>query len=437
MIDIHSCMNIKYAACFSASLPSCPHLLYMYTSGALRRTGKRFPVKKKNVSAAVTVMIASALLAACDGEAPQQQMPPAAVTVVTLKAAPVTLTRELPGRTNPFLVAEVRPQVSGIVTKQLFTEGGMVEAGEPLYQLDDATYRAEHNSAKAQLARAKATLESARLTAERMAELVKTGAVSTQENDNAIAALRGAEADVGVAEAAVASTAVVLGYARINAPISGQVGKSSVTKGALVTANQAEPLATVQQLDPMYVDLTQSASELLALRKQIAAGTLTATNDVPVTILLEDGTRYAQPGKLKFAEATVDPSTGSFLLRVVVPNPDHILLPGMYVRAVVSSGMRQNAILVPQQGIARDPKGNTTAMVVNAEGVAEMRPVKVNRTIGDQWLIDEGLAPGDRVIVEGLQKVRPGAPVQAQERGEQPPANAQQPAAPEAAAGEQ
>ena len=386
---------------------------------------------KKKISAA-GLLLASGLLAACgEGGAPQQQMPPAAVTVVTLKAEPVTLTRELPGRTNPYLVAEVRPQVSGIIAKQLFTEGGIVKAGQPLYQLDDATYRAEHNSAKAQLARAEATLESAQLTAKRTAELVKTGAVSAQENDNAIAALRQAEADVGVAKAAVENTRVMLGYARINAPIGGQVGKSSVTQGALVTANQAEPLVTVQQNDPLYVDLTQSASELLELRRQVAAGTLTAPDNVPVTILLEDGTRYPHPGTLKFAEATVDPSTGSFLLRVVVPNPDRLLLPGMYVRAVISNGVRNNAILVPQQGIARDPKGNTTAMIVNAEGVAQVQPVKVNRTVGDKWLIDDGLAAGDRVIVEGLQKVRPGAPVQATEAGTDQPQQQPQPDATE------
>lgn len=374
----------------------------------------------KKKARAASAVLACAMLAACEGDAPPPQMPPAAVTVVTLKAEPVTLTRELPGRTNPYLVAEVRPQVTGIVAKQLFTEGGMVKAGQPLYQLDDATYRAEYNSAKAQLARAEATLESAELTAKRVAELVKTGAVSAQENDNAIAALRQAEADVGVAQAAVESTRVTLGYARINAPISGQVGKSSVTQGALVTANQPQALVTVQQIDPLYVDLTQSASELLELRQQVAAGKLTVPDDVPVTILLEDGTRYAHPGTLKFTEATVDPSTGSFLLRVAVPNPDGLLLPGMYVRAVISNGVRKDAILVPQQGIQRDPKGNTTAMIVNAEGLAQVQPVKVNRTVGDKWLIDDGLVAGDRVIIEGLQKVAPGAPVQPSEAGAQP-----------------
>lgn len=360
----------------------------------------------------VAFLLVTPLLSACGEQSAQQQMPPPAVTVVTLDAGPVTLTRELPGRTNPFLVAEVRPQVSGVIKEQLFTEGGEVEAGQPLYQLDDAAYRAEFNSARAQLARAEATLHSARLTAERTAELVSTGAVSTQQNDNAVAALRQAEADVAVAEAAVASARVVLDYARIVSPIDGRIGRSTVTKGALVTANQPEPLATVQQLDPIYVDLNQSATELLELRRQLQAGTLKRAGDVPVTLLFEGGTRYPHPGKLKFAEVTVDPSTGSSLLRVVVPNPEYTLMPGMYVRAVVTSGVRENAVLVPQQGITRDPKGNTTAMIVNEEGMVEARQVKVNRTIGDQWLVDEGLSAGDRVIVEGLQKIQPGAPVQ-------------------------
>jgi membrane fusion protein (multidrug efflux system) len=341
--------------------------------------------------------------------------PPAEVTVVTLKPETVTLTRELPGRINAFLVAEVRPQVNGIVKERLFTEGERVKAGQPLYQLDDATYRAEHASARAALTRAKASLESARLTAKRSEALARIDAVSRQDNENAIAALRLAEADVAAAEAALQGTQVTLGHARIDSPISGQIGKSTVTQGALVTANQAVPLATVQQLDPVYADLTQSSSELLQLRKELAAGTLTSTRDVPVTILLEDGAPYSHDGKFTFADVTVDPATGSFLLRVLVPNPDNILLPGMYVRAVVSVGERQNALLVPQQGVARDPKGNTTAMVVSKEGTAEQRAVQTSRTIGDKWLVDGGLAAGDRVIVEGLQKIRPGAPVNASE----------------------
>ena len=360
----------------------------------------------------------SIALAACSGtEAPPPQAA-TPVTVVTLKSETVTLTRELPGRTSAFLIAEVRPQVSGIVGRRLFTEGGLVKAGQPLYQLDDATYRASAASARAQLARAEATLTAARLSARRSAELVKVDAISRQDNDNTQAAQKQAEAEVGAARAALDAANVTLGYARIASPISGRIGKSSVTQGALVTANQAVPLATVQQLDPINVDLTQSSSELLELRKGLAAGTLGKADEMPVTILLEDGTAYSHQGKLAFSEVTVDPSTGSFALRVEVENPDHVLLPGMYVRAVLGSGVRQNAVLVPQQGIARDPKGNTTAMVVGKDGKAELRPVRVSQTIGNKWLVESGLKAGDKVIVEGLQKIQPGAAVQATEKAQ-------------------
>jgi membrane fusion protein (multidrug efflux system) len=369
-------------------------------------------------SLAVAVL-GSLVLAACErpATAPAAGMPPAQVTVVTLKTQPVTLTRELPGRANASLVAEVRPQVNGIVKRRLFTEGGMVKPGQSLYQLDDATYQADLASAKAALARAQATLNTARLNAKRTAELVKIDAVSRQDNENATAALLQAEADVKAAQAAVQRNSIVLDYARISAPIGGRIGKSSVTQGALVTANQPTALATVQQVDPIHVDLTQSASELLQLRKELAAGTLTATRDVPVTILMEDGSRYPHPGKLAFADLSVDPATGSYTLRVTVPNPDQMLLPGMYLRAVVSSGKRADGVLVPQRGVTRDPKGNATAMVVNKDGKVESRQIKVSQTIGDQWLVESGLAAGDRVIVEGLQKIGPGMPVQASEAG--------------------
>lgn len=369
-------------------------------------------------SATVAVFALGVLLGGCgepESAAPPQGMAPPEVTVVALEPQDVVLTRELPGRTTPFLVAEVRPQASGIVQRRIFTEGTVVKAGQPLYQLDDASYRAELASAKAAVARAQATLNSAQLNARRTAELAKIDAVSRQDNENAIAALAQAKADLQSSQAAVRSAEIVLGYARINSPITGRIGKSSVTQGALVTANQPVALATVQQLDPIYVDLTQSASELLQLRRELAAGTLNETRDVPVAILLEDGSRYPQDGKLTFADVTVDPATGSFLLRVLVPNPDHLLLPGMYVRAVVSVGERPDAILVPQQGVTRDPKGNATAMVVGADGKVELRTVQTSRTIGDRWLVDAGLAAGDRVIVEGLQRVQPGAQVQATE----------------------
>jgi membrane fusion protein (multidrug efflux system) len=368
------------------------------------------------------VIVGLATVAGCGNQesAPQGRgaMP---VTVVTLATAPVVLRRELPGRTTPYLVAEVRPQVNGIVKQRLYTEGSAVTAGQPLYQLDDATYQADLASAKAALARAEATLNTARLNARRSADLFAINAVSKQDDENAAAALKQGEADVAAAAAAVRSAEVFLGYARIKAPIGGRIGRSSVTQGALVTANQDEPLATVQQLDPIYVDLTQSSAEWLALRRELAAGRLEGTQDMPVAIVLEDGTPYAQSGKLAFSEVSVDPTTGSFALRVVVPNPEHILLPGMYVRAIVGTGTRQSGLLVPQQGIARDPKGHTTAMVVGQDGKVAVRPVRVSQPIGDKWLVEEGLAAGDRVIVEGLQKVQPGATVQPTEAGTTPP----------------
>ncbi len=377
---------------------------------------------------AVFVLVGLTGVAACGSpeNAPQGRgaMP---VTVVTLATAPVVLHRELPGRTTPYLVAEVRPQVSGIVKQRLYTEGTAVKAGQPLYQLDDATYRADLASAKAALARAEATLNTARLNSRRSADLFAINAVSKQDDENAAAALKQGEADVAAAAAAVRSAEVILGYARITAPIDGRIGKSSVTQGALVTANQDAPLATVQQLDPIYVDLTQSSAEWLALRRELAAGRLDGSQNMPVAIVLEDGTPYAQSGKLAFSEVSVDPTTGSFALRVVVPNPEHILLPGMYVRAIVGTGTRQSGLLVPQQGIARDPKGHTTAMVVGQDGKVEVRPVRVSQAIGDKWLVEEGLAAGDKVIVEGLQKVQPGATVQPTEAGAAPPTPAQKP----------
>lgn len=344
--------------------------------------------------------------------------PPAEVGVVVLQAQSVTLTRELAGRTSPYLVAEVRPQVTGIVKQRLFTEGGLVKAGQPLYQLDDATYRADAASARAGLARAEAALNVASLKAKRSKELLAIAAVSQQDYDAVVAALQQAEADVLAANAALQRAEVVLAYARISAPIAGRIGKSSVTPGALVTANQADALATVQQLDPIYVDVTKSSSELLELRRQVAAGRLEEANDLPVEILLEDGSRYEHPGKLAFSEVTVDPGTGSYILRVVVPNPEHLLLPGSYLRAIVGTGVRAQAVLAPQRGILRGPKGETSAMVLGADDKVEARAVRVSETVGDQWLVEEGLVAGDRVIVEGLQKIQPGMPA----RVAQPPA---------------
>ncbi|RLK57600.1 membrane fusion protein (multidrug efflux system) [Stenotrophomonas rhizophila] len=362
----------------------------------------------------------SIVLSACGGEVEQSQGGPIPVTIATLKAEQVGLTRELPGRTSPFLIAEVRPQVNGIVGKRLFTEGGLVEAGQALYQLDDASYRAQANNARAQLARAEATANASRLSAKRITALAHVDAVSRQDLENAEAAEKQAVADVGAARALLDAANVTLGFARITAPISGRIGKSSVTQGALVSVGQADALATIQQLDPIYVDLTQSASELLQLRREMAAGRLKDNQQTPVTILLEDGTEFPQKGSLEFSEVSVDPTTGSYGLRVKVDNPDQVLMPGMYVRAVIGGGVRDNALMVPMQGIARDAKGETTAMVVRQDNKVEARRVKVSAAIGDKWLVEDGLKAGDKVIVEGLQKIQPGATVQATERGAAP-----------------
>jgi membrane fusion protein (multidrug efflux system) len=356
-------------------------------------------------------------LAGCGGGGAPASAPKPEVTVATLATEAVALTRELPGRVSPFLVAEIRPQVGGIVRKRLFEEGTFVKAGELLYQIEDAAYRADVASARAELERTEATGVVSRTSAKRIAELAKTGAVSGQDHDNAVAALGEAEAGVGAARAALARAEVVLGYTRIVSPISGRIGKSTVTQGALVTENQAEPLATVQQLDPIYVDLSQSSAEWLALRKELAAGTLESAEKVSAVILLEDGTPYAHEGTLAFTDVSVDPATGSYLLRVQVPNPDMLLLPGMYVRASVRMGTRADALLAPQRGIQRDPTGSAFALVVGDDGKVARRAVRVSRTVGDRWLVESGLGAGDRVIVEGLQKVQPGAEVTAVEAG--------------------
>jgi membrane fusion protein (multidrug efflux system) len=382
-----------------------------------------FPIGHFDMNAHFRCFAALALLAllltACDRQqqAAGPQMSTPAVNVVTLKAQSVTLSRELPGRTTPYVVAEVRPQVTGIVKERLFTEGAFVEAGQALYQLDDATYRANFNSAKAVLARAEAAVGIARFNAERAEQLIESKAISEQDLLSAKATLQQALADVGVAQAQVASAQVKLDYARITSPIDGRIGKSTVTRGALVTADQSAPMATVQQLDPIYVDLTRSANELLQLRRELSSGAARASEGIPVTIILEDGTRYAQEGELAFTDVAVDPMTGSYALRVVVPNPDNVLMPGMYVRAIVSNAVVDDALLVPQQAITRDAKGNASALIVTPEGTVEQRAVDVSRTVGDQWLVNSGLVEGDRVIVAGLQKVRPGIPVEAQEAG--------------------
>ncbi|MDP1927056.1 MAG: efflux RND transporter periplasmic adaptor subunit [Thiobacillus sp.] len=360
------------------------------------------------------------MLSACDGDQKNAdagaQPPPPAVTVLTVQPESVAVTAELPGRTVPYLVAELRPQVTGIVKARLFKEGSEVKAGQVLYRLDQATYQAAYDSARASQERAAANLEAARLKAGRYADLVKIEAVSAQANDEAQAGQKQAQADVGVAKAALDKARVDLDFTRVISPIAGRIGRSTVTAGALVTANQTAALATVQQLDPIYVDLTQSSAELLKLKRALDSGKLARTggNTVPVQLVLEDGSAYGAGGKLEFSEVTVDPTTGSVTLRAVFPNPKGELLPGMYVRARLTQGMNRDAMLVPHAAVSRDPKGNATVMVVNAESKAEARIVKAGQSIDDKWVVTEGLVAGDRVIVEGLQKVKPGAPVQVQ-----------------------
>jgi membrane fusion protein (multidrug efflux system) len=378
-------------------------------------------------------------LAACGGGRPAG-FPPGGfkpqVTVVTLRAQSVKLTRELAGRTSPFRVAEVRPQVNGIILQRLFTEGGMVKAGEALYQIDDRLYRAQYESAQATLKKTQATLQAAKLAADRSRALVRIDAVSAQDNENAVAAEGQAEADVAAAQAALDSSSVTLGYTRIVAPISGRIGKSTVTQGALVTADQDAALATVQLLDPIYVDVNQSSNDWLALKQEIDSGRVRSDGaGTPVKIQLENGTTYGHEGTLQFADVTVDPTTGNFLLRATVPNPNSVLLPGMYVRALLSEGQLPQGLLAPQQGITRDPKGNASALVVDAQGTVQPRAVRVSRAIGDQWLIESGLAPGDRLIVEGVQKVQPGMTVQPVEQTASGAAAAASAAAPAVSAG--
>ncbi len=337
------------------------------------------------------------------------------VTTVTVQPRQVELTTELPGRTCVYLVSEIRPQVNGIIQKRQFREGSDVKAGQLLYQIDPAPFQVALDSAKASLGKAQANLPSIRSRAERYKELLVDRAVSRQDHDDAAAAVEQALAEIEYWKAAVGAARINLGYTRVTAPISGRIGRSSVTDGALVTAYQPMTLATVQQLDPMYVDVTQSSAELLRLKRNLETGRLSAEGEGgrKVRILLEDGTPYPLDGVLQFREVTVEPATGSFTLRIVVPNPEHLLLPGMFVRAVVREGVAQNAILVPQQGVSRNTKGEPVSLVVDEAGTVQQRMLTLNRTIGDQWLVSSGLCTGERLIVEGMLNVRPGAAVKA------------------------
>jgi len=376
------------------------------------------------------LLAALLVLAGCDRHSAAKAPPSAAgspeVGVVVVSPEPVTLTMELSGRTAPRLIAEVRPQVGGIVQQRLFTEGSDVQAGQVLYQIDPALYRAELASARAAVARAEANVAPVRLKAARYGELVKINAVSQQDYDDAQAALKQAQAEIAAASAALETARINLDYTTVKAPIAGRIGRSSVTTGALVTADQTHPLATIQQLDTMYVDVTQSTAELLRMKRNLASGLLQDSGEAQtrVKLLLEDGTPYPLDGILKFSEVTVDQSTGSVTLRAIFPNPQQLLLPGMFVRAIVTEGMNQQAILVPQRGVTRNPAGKAMVMVVGAEEKVEPRVIKVVRTVGDSWLVSEGLQPGDRVILEGTQRARPGTQVKVVPFGTKPGADA-------------
>lgn len=352
----------------------------------------------------------SALLAACqnkDAAADKPKGAPPEVGVVTVARSDAPLELQLPGRLSASQVAEIRPQVSGVVMRRLFSEGALVKAGQALYQLDHASFEAERARTAAALQKAEAQRAVAATRAARDAELLKADAISRQAADDSASALKQAEADVAVAKAALAAAQVQLARARISAPISGRVDISTVTAGALVTANQATALTTVQQLDPMQIDIVQSSAELLQLRRQLEG----RSGSNKLQILLEDGTPYALPATLTVSGVSVDRGTGAVTLRATVPNPKGELLPGMVVTAKLLAGVDAGAILVPQQGVSRSPTGDATAFVVGAENKAERRRLKLERTVGNQWLVTDGLKVGDKLIVEGLQRVRPGQPV--------------------------
>jgi membrane fusion protein (multidrug efflux system) len=362
------------------------------------------------------VLTAILILGGC-GQQPNKGGPPPGdpteVAVVTIQPKRLVITTELAGRTSANLTAELRPQVSGIIRKRLFEEGSSVKIGQALYQIDPAPYQAALDNAKAALGRAEANLPAVRLKADRLRELLVEKAVSQQDYDDVAAALKQTEADVQYWKAMVETARINLGYTSITAPISGRIGRSTVTEGALVTGHQPTALATIQQLDPMYVDVPQSTTELLRLRRRLEEGGLTNNRQIrnKVRLLLEDDTKYPSEGALQFRDVTVDPTTGSVILRIVFPNPKGYLLPGMFVRAVLEEGVNPKALLVPQQAVSRNPKGDPVALIVDAEGKVQQRMITLDRAIGDAWLVSSGLAPGDRVIVEGKQRARPGASV--------------------------
>lgn len=376
------------------------------------------PPYQRRTAATTAALALVALLAACSNEESASQAgnggaPPPEVAVIEVRATSVPVSTELPGRTSAYMIAEIRPQVGGIIEERHFVEGAEVERGALLYQIDAATYEAEVDSARAAVARAQANAEAARVRAERYAELVKIKAVSTQSYDDAVAAHKQAQAEIASSQAALKRAQIDLQYTRVTSPIAGRIGRSTVTAGALVTASQAHALATVQQLDPIYVDLTQSGNEMRALRRAVESGRVRrdAEGDTLVQLVFEDGTEYEHEGRLAFSEVSVDPDTGSVTLRALFPNPEQRLLPGMYVRARIDQGTAEGAITLPHAAVQRDPRGNPLAMVVNDEDTIESRALTIQRATSDAWIVSDGLQPGDRVVVEGLQRIRPGAKV--------------------------
>jgi len=355
--------------------------------------------------------------AACSHHGAPPAPPPAEVAVATLRSQPVVIVTELPARTTAFRVAEVRPQVNGVILKRLFVEGSQVKAGQQLYQIDPAPFQASYESAQAALQRAQAAATSSRLLAQRYKPLSEARAVSQQDYDNAVASQDQAAADVASAKAALETARINLAYTKVFAPISGRTGRSSVTEGALVSANQANALVVIQQLDPIYVDATQASTVLLHLQRAFSEGQLKKVGDAQAEakLVLEDGSAYPLTGKLQFTEVTVDPGTGSVTLRAVFPNPQGILLPGMFVRERLEEGVDEQGLLVPQRAVGHNARGEATVTVVGDDDKATTRVVKTDRAIGDQWLVSAGVSPGDKVIVIGIQSVRPGGMVRAHE----------------------
>jgi membrane fusion protein (multidrug efflux system) len=412
-------MGARPAVGFRIAAGKCQGMRRLFVSapqgGPLALAGRLTPASRKARAirpARTAAALAALLLAGCGGRGPPQRPPPT-VGVVVVQPQAVTLTAELPGRTSPYEIADVRPQVGGIVKARLFEEGAVVRAGQVLYQIEPAPFEAAYAQARAQLANAEAGLVSARLKAQRVATLLTQHSVAAQDADDAQAAFKEAEATVQQDKAAAGAARINLNFTKVTAPIGGRIGISAVTKGALVTASQSTALATIQRLDPIYVDVTQSAAQVLALKRQMAAGGLRPDAGAEVRLTLDDGSQYPLAGRMQVNDITVDPTTDTVTLRAVFANPSGLLLPGMFLRATVIEGVNPAGILAPQQGVSRDQKGQPTALVLNRQGVVELRRLQIAQSVGNRWLVTAGLAAGDRVIVEGVQSVEPGQRAQA------------------------